>query len=75
MKIGLLYFEACPSYKETASNLSSGSPTILINGKDLEEKSGDYFYGCRVYFINGKVTGSPNKTYLKEKLKPFLQLF
>ena len=50
-----------------------GSPTIKINGTDLENKDEAYLFGCRVYTIDGKITGTPTKKYISEKLKSFIK--
>ena len=49
-----------------------GSPTIRINGVDLEKKESDYVFGCRVYFINGVLVGTPTKDFIRNKVKTFL---
>jgi len=48
-----------------------GSPTIKINGTDLENKQGTYVFGCRIYSIQGTISGTPTKKYISEKLKSF----
>lgn len=46
-----------------------GSPSIRINGVDLEEKDGDYTYACRMYTINGQTTGVPTEEYILDRMK------
>ena len=46
-----------------------GSPSIRIDGVDLEENDADYTYACRMYTINGKTTGVPTKEYISERMK------
>jgi hypothetical protein len=46
-----------------------GSPSIRINGIDLEEKEGDYTYACRIYAINGHTSGIPTEEYISERMK------
>ncbi len=48
-----------------------GSPTILINGRDIytEEKPTSFNYSCRVYTINGIRTGVLPKEFILEKIK------
>ena len=95
-KIEFQYFEGCPSYKQTLTNLKEvlaeldtevdlelinietpeqiekfgfyGSPTIKIDGRDLEGRSGEFSHNCRLYDINGELIGVPTKEYIKEKL-------
>lgn len=45
-----------------------GSPTIRIDGADLEGRTGDYSYNCRLYEVDGKLTGTLPKEYIREKL-------
>jgi hypothetical protein len=45
-----------------------GSPSIRINGVDLEEKDGKYTYACRMYTINGQQVGVPTIDYIQERL-------
>jgi len=47
-----------------------GSPTILVNGRDIatgEEPYG-FSYTCRVYFFDGTQTGVIPKEYIRRKL-------
>ena len=56
--------------REDAEKLNfQGSPSIRINGKDIEGKDEGYSYSCRVFKIDGKLTGFPTKEYLSEKIK------
>lgn len=48
-----------------------GSPSIRIDGKDLEGKNDGVSYSCRIYKIGGKMIGVPTKEYISEKLKQF----
>ncbi|HKQ08141.1 MAG TPA: hypothetical protein VJ464_23650 [Blastocatellia bacterium] len=45
-----------------------GSPSIRINGKDLEGRNEGSNYSCRLYRINGKPTTVPSKEFIMEKL-------
>ena len=45
-----------------------GSPSIKIDGRDFEGRTGDYSYNCRLYDIDGELTGVPTKEYLREGL-------
>lgn len=45
-----------------------GSPSIRIDGRDLENVNEGFTYGCRVYSFKGKLTGAPTKEYIKEKI-------
>ena len=46
-----------------------GSPSIRINGIDLEKKEGDYIYACRMYTINGQTSGVPTEEYISKRMK------
>ena len=95
IRIELLYFDGCPSYKRVWSDLLdviveerfdatvrlvnvdglekadrlqfAGSPTIRVNGHDLEGCSGPGVMACRVYLENGN-QGWPSKKLLRQKL-------
>jgi hypothetical protein len=45
-----------------------GSPSIRINGKDLEGRNEGSNYSCRLYHVNGKPTTVPSKEYIMGKL-------
>jgi hypothetical protein len=45
-----------------------GSPSIIINGKDLEGRKEYLNYSCRLYSVNGKSTTVPSKDFIVEKL-------
>jgi len=48
----------------------SGSPTILVNGKDIYtlEKPKGFNFTCRVYDFEGKKIGIIPKNFIKERL-------
>jgi hypothetical protein len=48
-----------------------GSPSIRINGKDLEGRDGDPNYSCRLYRDNGKSTPVPSKEFIMGKLEAY----
>jgi hypothetical protein len=45
-----------------------GSPSIRVNGKDLDGRDDGYAFSCRVYQIGGRMTGTPTTEYIIEKL-------
>lgn len=48
-----------------------GSPTIRVNGTDIDDSSRDnktYVQMCRVYNIGGKLTGMPNMEMIRKAL-------
>ena len=46
-----------------------GSPSIRVNGKDLEGRNEGHYYGCRIYQIDGKITPTPTKEFIQEKVR------
>jgi len=46
-----------------------GSPSIRVNGKDLEGRNEGHYFGCRIYQINGKITPTPTKEFIQEKMR------
>lgn len=59
--------------EQEAKNLQlSGSPTIRINGRDIDPlfiDTKNYGIYCRSYSINGTTTGWPDKVLIKEALQ------
>jgi len=53
-----------------------GSPTILINGRDIytDRKPQGFNFTCRIYNFNGEQTGQIPKEYIKEKILAYLSL-
>jgi hypothetical protein len=45
-----------------------GSPSVKIDGKDWEEKNDIPSMQCRLYMIDGKLTGVPSKDFIQDKL-------
>ena len=45
-----------------------GSPSIRVNGKDLEGSKERPNFSCRLYFVNGKPTTAPSKEFIMERL-------
>jgi hypothetical protein len=48
-----------------------GSPTILVNDKDIDEdgaKQNPVGLSCRVYYINGKYLPLPPYEFIKERI-------
>ena len=46
-----------------------GSPSIRVNGRDLDGRNEGHAYGCRIYQIDGKITPTPTKEFIQEKLR------
>ncbi len=45
-----------------------GSPSIKVNGVDLEDKNDEFSFNCRLYRVEGELTGIPSKDFIKNKL-------
>lgn len=48
-----------------------GSPTVRVNGADVEpaaKESKDFGLRCRIYRVDGRILGSPSKNMLKSAL-------
>jgi hypothetical protein len=50
-----------------------GSPSIRVNGKDLDGRNEGYSYGCRIYQVDGKITPTPTKEFIRAKLKELVR--
>jgi protein-disulfide isomerase len=96
MKIEILYFDSCPSYKDAIANVKAvlkekniqaelklikvedeekaekvgfqGSPSVRINGKDVEGRDEGFTFGCRLYRVNGKPATAPSKEAIIAKI-------
>jgi hypothetical protein len=49
-----------------------GSPSIRVNGKDLDGRNEGHSYGCRIYQMGGKITPTPSKEFIQEKLREII---
>jgi glutaredoxin len=59
------------SHDEAIAKRFLGSPTIRINGVNIEPGAAnreDYGMQCRVYLINGQFTGMPSKSMIQAAL-------
>ena len=50
-----------------------GSPSIRVNGKDLDGRNEGYSYGCRIYRVDGKITPTPTKEFIQTKLRELVR--
>ncbi len=57
--------------EDAVSQRFLGSPTIRFNGEDIDPAGddGQYSLRCRVYRINGKLSGVPNKEMIRSALR------
>ena len=96
MKIRVLYFDGCPSYKPAVATIREvvaeqhleaqielievkseeqaiahqflGSPTVQINGVDVEGLTGKPDLNCRLYNEAGTLRGWPSKEMIRAAL-------
>jgi glutaredoxin len=62
------------SPKEAQKVGFQGSPSIKINGQDMEGKMGEISFTCRIYNIEGSLIGIPSKEYIREKILKYEKL-
>ena len=57
--------------EDAVSQRFLGSPTIRLNGEDIDpaEDDGQYSLRCRVYRINSKLSGVPDKEMIRSALQ------
>ncbi|KAA0223895.1 DUF2703 domain-containing protein [candidate division KSB1 bacterium] len=63
------------SRDEAVAKRFLGSPTIRINGRDIDpsaEHRADFGMQCRVYLAGGKYTGMPSKEMIRSALQKAL---
>ena len=61
-----------PDADAAAAQRFLGSPTIRVNGRDIEPGVGerdDYALSCRVYRTEGGLKGEPDERWLREALR------
>ncbi len=64
------------SHDEAVAKRFIGSPTIRINGMDIDpsaENRADFGMQCRVYLAGGKYTGMPSKEMIRSALLRFTE--
>jgi len=50
-----------------------GSPSIRINGKDLEGRDEGFSFSCRLYSLNGTTSNAPSKETIIAKLESMMR--
>lgn len=60
-----------PGEKDADSLRFLGSPSIRVDGEDIEPGRADDlpFFGCRTYTVGGKTTGVPPEEWLLQALR------
>ena len=60
-----------PDAEAAAAQRFLGSPTIRVNGRDIEPgitERDQYVLSCRIYRTNSGITGEPDEQWLREAL-------
>jgi hypothetical protein len=60
-----------PDSEAAAAQRFLGSPTIRVNGRDIEPdvaERAEYVLSCRIYRTNAGITGEPDERWLREAL-------
>ena len=60
-----------PNAEAAAAQRFLGSPTIRVNGRDIEPgitERGQYVLSCRIYRTDSGLTGEPDEQWLREAL-------
>ena len=50
-----------------------GSPSVRINGKDIEGRDEGYSFSCRIYSDNGKPAVAPSKEAIIAKIESLMK--
>jgi hypothetical protein len=50
-----------------------GSPSIRVNGKDLDGRNEGHSYGCRIYKVGGKLAPTPTTEFIKARLRELMR--
>jgi hypothetical protein len=61
-----------PDAETAAAHRFLGSPTIRVNGRDVEpgaDERTDFVMSCRVYRTDGGFKGEPNERWLRDALQ------
>src|SRR2546422_3606186 len=53
------------SEAQAAKVAFQGSPSIRVNGKDIDGRNEGHSYACRIYQVDGKITSSPSKEFIQ----------
>jgi protein-disulfide isomerase len=61
------------SEAEAAKVGFQGSPSIRVNGKDLDGRNDGSSYGCRIYQIDGKITPTPTKKFIQDRVRELMR--
>lgn len=63
---------AIRDYAEATAHAFPGSPTIRVNGQDIENVSPrrlDVGFACRTYVVDGKPRGVPPRSWLERAIR------
>jgi hypothetical protein len=63
--------------EDASSHAFPGSPTIRVNGEDIENIPSDRLavgFACRTYFVDGKPQGVPPRSWLEHAIRTAREL-
>jgi copper chaperone CopZ len=62
--------------REVKVSLEEGTPTIRINGEDIQPEMAKppYSLSCRLYIIDGRYLPAPTEDYIKRRVREILKL-
>lgn len=59
-------------YEDAHAHGFPGSPTVRVNGQDIERNSRNRFsigFACRTYLVEGKTQGVPPRSWLEKAIQ------
>jgi hypothetical protein len=59
-------------YKDACAHRFPGSPTVRVNGEDVEDLPPDQFrvgFACRTYMVEGKPQGVPPRALVEQAIR------
>ena len=59
-------------YKDACAHRFPGSPTVRVNGQDIENPPPEQFrvgFACRTYMVEGKPQGVPPRAWLEKAIR------
>lgn len=60
------------SYEEARALQFPGSPTVRVNGEDVERLPSEWLhagFACRTYFVEGKPQGLPPRSWVERAIR------
>lgn len=63
---------AITNYEEATANAFPGSPTVRVNGRDIESLPShlpQVGFACRTYLVEGRAQGIPPRAWLEQAIR------